>query len=72
MHNIVLGNLAIIANTKENRIKWFKKCLENIEKQGITRVAMPYNIGCGLAGGDWQTYKTILEESKLNIFIYKL
>ena len=30
------------------------------EKKGIPRIAMPYRIGCGLAGGDWRIVEKII------------
>ena len=66
-------------DSKEKRISWFKECLNQIKKiDGIQNesVAMPYNIGCGLAGGDWPTYEKILKEfvdnEKINIVLYKI
>jgi len=66
-------------DTRANRLKWFQECLnqiselENIEKASI---AFPYGIGCGLAGGNWQDYETLLqkwaEKTKLTVFIVKL
>lgn len=29
--------------------------------RGITHVSLPYNIGCGLAGGDWRIISNIIE-----------
>ena len=43
----------------------------NLEKVGV-----PYKIGCGLAGGDWDVVKKILERQsekhKVDIYIYEL
>ena len=64
-------NKSSICDNKKDRLKWFKECLEEIEKQEITRVAMPYLIGCGLAGGHWPDYRKALEESPLEIILYK-
>ena len=57
----------------EHRLEWFKECLDamyDIDPENL--VAMPKNIGCGLAGGNWIDYKTVLNESKLNIVLYEL
>lgn len=59
-------------DTKENRVKWFIECLNKIFMLGIKRVAMPYNIGCGLAGGDWETYKSIINTVMIEIVLYQL
>lgn len=41
-------------------------------KIDLSKVGVPYNMGCGLAGGDWDKVKAILERqsSKHNIDIY--
>ena len=38
------------------------------------KVGFPYKIGCGLAGGDWDTIIRIIEEElgDLEVEIYKL
>jgi O-acetyl-ADP-ribose deacetylase (regulator of RNase III) len=59
-------------DSPRQRLTWFKQCLEEIVKLGIDTVAMPHNIGCGLAGGDWKEYQKVLEESKLKIKLYKI
>lgn len=56
----------------DRRLQWFGQCLEQIEHMGITRVAMPYMIGCGLAGGQWADYQQKLQQSKLEIVLYRL
>lgn len=55
--------------------KAFKKCLSKIEKINKNMVIVfPYNIGCGLAGGDWNKIYGILEEFSNNreVYLYKL
>lgn len=43
------------------RIEWFEQCLEKLARtKSLKSVAFPYNIGCGLAGGNWNTYYDIL------------
>ena len=56
----------------ENRKKWFKECLEILDKNNYGLVAMPYGIGCGLAGGKWNEYKKMLEDCTTKIVIYQL
>lgn len=47
--------------TKYFRLGVFKVCLEQIMKiEGLKSIAFPYNIGCGLAGGDWGDYERVL------------
>lgn len=56
-------------DSKELRIEFFENCLKEISLiPGIhyKSIAMPYKIGCGLAGGDWPTYKKILEDFCIN------
>ena len=66
-------------DTTNKRLEWFVNCLNEITKindiQNKT-IAMPYNIGCGAAGGDWNIYHKIIEDfankEKINITLYKL
>lgn len=58
--------------TTQDRLNWFKQGIAEIEKTITDVVAIPYNIGCGLAGGDWATYKKILEDSSTKFVIYKI
>ena len=53
-------------DTKELREKMFAICLIKIKKwikrnDHITRIAIPYGIGCGLAGGTWFNYRNIID-----------
>ena len=49
-------------DSKENRIIWFTQALNDlgplIDKK--SRVSFPYGIACGLGGGDWSVYLTII------------
>ena len=62
--------------TKEQRIEWFKQGLDEIKKLKPNSLAFPYQIGCGLAGGEWDEYYKILKklENDLGILvvIYKI
>jgi hypothetical protein len=53
-------------DTYQNRKKWFKDCLNYIKELDIDAVAIPWQIGCGLAGGNWKEYLEILEEFEMN------
>ena len=65
-------DLAFIID-KYKKINYFKKCLQQLDKLKLdTPVAMPFQIGCGLAGGDWTIYKQMLEETTTQIILYKL
>lgn len=45
-------------DTEEKRAQWFQECLDQIAQiPNIKSIAFPYNIGCGLAGGDWNVKK---------------
>ena len=61
----------------ENRLKWFKQGLDKVSKiENIKSIAIPYNIGSGLAEGNFEDYLDIIkkldEELNINIVFYKL
>ena len=62
-------------DTRENRISWFVHCLKQLKALNIKSVGLPYQIGCGLAGGDWTTYFEIIQEfareSNIGFFIVR-
>jgi O-acetyl-ADP-ribose deacetylase (regulator of RNase III) len=44
------------------RKTYFRMCLAKISViKGLESIAFPFGIGCGLAGGDWKDYRTMLE-----------
>jgi hypothetical protein len=47
--------------------------IENIQNKTL---ALPFNIGCGLAGGKWDDYynaiNTFANKEKIHITLYKL
>lgn len=55
-----------IDDTPANRERWFAECLEELAQQlfrkGVTSVAFPHGIGCGLANGDWFRYSKMIED----------
>lgn len=59
-------------DSSEDRINYFKECLKHIDELCLEQVAIPYMIGCGLAGGNWKEYEVALNECKSNIIIYSL
>jgi len=58
--------------TRNDRVNWFKQGIQDIETQINEPIAVPYKIGCGMAGGDWNTYEKILQDSSANFIIYKI
>ena len=60
------------------RKRWFNECLDEIAKVSpkITKVAMPYNIGCGLAGGNWELYSEMISRwaarTGIDVTLYSL
>lgn len=66
------------ADSRSAREGWFKHCLGLIEKvPEVKSVAFPWQIGCGLAGGDWSVYEEMIREwaenhSDVSVVIYKL
>lgn len=60
----------------ENRVTYFREGLDKISQiKNITSIAMPYNIGCGIAGGDWNLYykeiENFADKIKLPVILYK-
>jgi hypothetical protein len=52
-----------VLDDEKQRLKWFKATLKQIAQlPELESVAFPYQIGCGLAGGDWKQYRAALEE----------
>ena len=47
-------------------------CFTNLIKMGVKEIAIP-RIGCGLAGGDWESVKTIINvatQDNLDVYVY--
>jgi len=55
--------------TREQRLTWFKNGLSEVKKIKPISMAIPFKIGCGLAGGKWMDYKTVLEEFEKDLGI---
>lgn len=71
------GKAKYESDGKYERILWFILCLEQIIKLNPKSIALPYGIGCGLAGGKWSEYYEIIERMahkypSIKIVIYKL
>lgn len=49
----------------EDRVMYFKSCLEHVDKfcqdRHISSINVSYKIGCGLAGCDWNVYLDLLK-----------
>lgn len=54
-----LDDIIDTEDTSFNRSRWFTGCLDKIAKElpNVFTFAFPYNIGCGLEGGNWVLYK---------------
>lgn len=59
-------------DTRKNRETWFQQCLEALQDTSYKSIAFPYQIGCGLGGGDWNSYIKLIEEfaHKSNTDVY--
>lgn len=52
---------------RRHRTGAFKTAIMHVGKvEGITSVAFPFGIGCGLAGGDWAEYQRVIEHFARN------
>jgi hypothetical protein len=61
------------SDTVQNRKQWFQDCLDILdETDEYDEVAMPYGIGCGLAGGDWNDYEKMLNECSTRVILYRI
>ena len=53
-------------DTERDRVKLFKTCLlkfgKFMKENGHLSVGFPSRIGCGLAGGEWTSYKIMIED----------
>lgn len=53
-------------DTEELRLGWMQQALhemaEGLKKHRAPHVAVPYRMGCGLAGGKWSNYIYLLKE----------
>ena len=78
-------NISIEEDNKEARAQAFQQCLTNLaelmkkeENKTWKTIAFPYQIGCGLAGGNWKDYYSYIQEfvkvldQEITVFIVKL
>lgn len=60
----------------KNRLIFFKNAIVQMEldfsdyDKCLADIAVPFKIGCGLGGGNWEDYYKILDESGLNITLF--
>jgi O-acetyl-ADP-ribose deacetylase (regulator of RNase III) len=71
------GKARLSMDTKEQRLEWLISGMARfVADHQSSELALPYSIGCGLAGGDWKIYSDALEtlanESKVKISLYRL
>jgi O-acetyl-ADP-ribose deacetylase (regulator of RNase III) len=64
-------------SSKLNRQMWFQQSLNRVEQLVINSIAFPWQIGCGIAGGDWSIYMNMLakfasKNTDIRVVIYKL
>jgi len=59
--------------TKQQRLQWFIECLQKLQHINYDNLEyksnilnFPYKIGCGLAGGDWDSYHNILQQFQID------
>ena len=74
-------NVKTFEESRALRLKWFKMGLDEIRKQlpDLKSIAFPFQIGCGLAGGDWNVYLNEIErfansfdDRDVDVVVYKL
>jgi len=59
-------------DTLANRVEWFQTCLDKIDDLNLCEpIAMPHSVGCGLAGGDWDTYRAMIESAQTEVVLYE-
>jgi len=62
-------NKYVICLFADDKSEWFQSCINELDKLGLDKVAMPNNIGC--ASGKWSIYEKILQNAKTNIILYE-
>lgn len=58
------------SDTILDRLRWFRAALDtacqHCVDHGLTTLALPYKIGCGLGGGDWDEYCSVIDAMQRN------
>ena len=61
-------------DSRENRLSWFCQCLEHLLALNIKSVGLPYLIGGGVSGEDWDLYIDAVNDfshrSNIEFFIF--
>ena len=74
----IFGQLSYGRNRKFTYESCFESAVMSLAQQAheihATSIAMPYKIGCGLGGGDWEKIYKIIEEElgDFDVTLYKL
>lgn len=69
-----------VVDDAAQRMEWFEAGLREIAQlDGLESLAFPFQIGCGLAGGDWRVYRRALDKfsddmgsRSVQVSLYKL
>lgn len=65
-----IGGKLYEKDSSRDRLYYFKLCIRHLEHLAtidpIATFALPFKIGCGLAGGNWTKYKKVLEDSSIS------
>lgn len=64
-------------DTANYRLEWLTRALERFANEhSPSEIALPYGIGCGLAGGDWVSYQEVMTRfsvgPSIQVRLYKL
>lgn len=64
-------------DTAAHRLAYFKACLDQTAQLKPKSLALPFMIGCGLAGGKWSDYEAALrafakDHPDIDLVVYKL
>ena len=63
------GESHYVEDMPDHRVVAFKSCLNKISEIKMDSIAFPYLIGCGLGGGNWNTYLEILINFAERVYI---
>ena len=49
-------------DSESNRTMWFAQCLNEMGRVDIKTLGIPFKLGCGLGGQNWDIYLTLIRE----------